>query len=125
MTGHNAPMPFHRRFVIAAVFAASVLYQSAAHARSEDKLEKVEILLEWKALPAYAGFYLAREMGAFERRGLEVKFSETQGAMSSAAMIGEGKQYWIGSSSGIATAIGRSRASPSRASPSTIPSHRR
>jgi ABC-type nitrate/sulfonate/bicarbonate transport system substrate-binding protein len=51
-------------------------------------------------------------MGAFERRGLEVKFVETQGALSSAAMIGEGKQYWIGASSGIATAIGRSNGQP-------------
>ena len=61
-----------------------------AAAQSEDKLEKVEILLDWKALPTYAGFYLARQMGAFERRGLEVTFAETQGA-ELAAMIGEGK----------------------------------
>ncbi len=40
------------------------------------------------------------------------KFSETQGAVSSAAMIGEGKEFWIGSSSGIATAIGRSKGQP-------------
>jgi ABC-type nitrate/sulfonate/bicarbonate transport system substrate-binding protein len=51
-------------------------------------------------------------MGAFERRGLDVKFAETQGALSSAAMIGEGKPYWIGSSSGIATAIGVSKGQP-------------
>ena len=31
--------------------------------------------------------------GAFERRGLDVSFAETQGALSSAAMIGEGKTY--------------------------------
>jgi ABC-type nitrate/sulfonate/bicarbonate transport systems, periplasmic components len=77
-----------------------------------DPLQKVEILLDWKALPTYAGFYLAREMGAFERRGLEVSFAETQGAISSAEMIGSAKQYWIGSSSGIATAIGRSKGLP-------------
>jgi len=64
------------------------------------------------ALPTFAGFYLARQMGAFERRGLDVTFAETQGALSSAAMIGEGKQHWIGSSSGIATAIGRSKGQP-------------
>jgi ABC-type nitrate/sulfonate/bicarbonate transport system substrate-binding protein len=77
-----------------------------------DVPQRVEILLDWKALPTYAGFFLAREMGAFERRGLEVTFAETQGAISSAEMIGSGKQYWIGSSSGIATAIACSKGQP-------------
>jgi hypothetical protein len=114
ITGHNAGMPLQRRSLMAAALAASALLPpvAALRAQSEDKLEKVEILLDWKALPTYAGFYLARQMGAFERRGLEVTFAETQGALSSAAMIGEGKQYWIGSSSGIATAIGRSKGQP-------------
>ncbi len=112
MTGHNAGMPLHRRSVIAAAIAASALLPAAVHGQSADRLDKVEILLDWKALPTYAGFYLARQMGAFERRGLEVAFGETQGALSSAAMVGEGKQYWIGSSSGIATAIGRSMDQP-------------
>jgi ABC-type nitrate/sulfonate/bicarbonate transport system substrate-binding protein len=107
-------MPLHRRSVIAAAFAASALLPSAAHAQADDKPEKIEILLDWKALPTYAGFYLARETGAFERRGLKVTFAETQGAMRSAAMIGEGKPYWIGASSGIATAIGRSKDQPIR-----------
>lgn len=104
-------MPSSRRLVLAAALALlcplPVLAQPAP-----DALQKVEILLDWKALPTFAGFYLAREMGAFERRGLEVAFAETQGAISSAEMIGSGQQYWIGSSSGIATAIGRSKGVP-------------
>ena len=75
-------------------------------------LEKVEVVLDWKALPTYAGFYIARELGAFERRGLEVNFVEMQGAPVAAEAIGAGKPYWIGSSSGIATAIGRSKGLP-------------
>src|SRR5262245_2148432 len=103
-----------RRSLIVATLAVFALLPPVPEprAQSDDKLEKVEILLDWKALPTYAGFYLARQMGAFERRGLEVKFSETQGALSSAAMIGESKQYWIGASSGIATAIGVSKGLP-------------
>ena len=81
-----------RRGVLAVLLGLSVLSPAMAQ-----PLTKVEVLLDWKALPTYAGFYLARQMGAFERRGLEVKFAETQGALSSAAMVGEGKQYWIGS----------------------------
>ncbi len=100
-----------RRIVLAGALA-SLLSAPAIAQPVPDVAQKVEILLDWKALPTFAGFYLAREMGAFERRGLEVTFSETQGAISSAEMIGSGKPYWIGSSSGIATAIGRSRGQP-------------
>ncbi len=100
-----------RRMVLASALAS--LFPAPAIAQSApDVPQKVEILLDWKALPTFSGFYLAREMGAFERRGLEVTFAETQGAISSAEMIGSGKPYWIGSSSGVATAIGRSRGQP-------------
>ena len=48
---------------MAAALAASALLPPAAapRAQSDDKLEKVEILLDWKALPTCAGFYLARQ----------------------------------------------------------------
>lgn len=100
-----------RRLVLASALALLCPLPALAQP-APDVLQKVEILLDWKALPTYGGFFLAREMGAFERRGLEVTFAETQGAISSAEMIGSGKQYWIGSSSGIATAIGRSKGVP-------------
>lgn len=100
-----------RRMMLAGALA-SVLPAPAIAQPVPDTAQKVDILLDWKALPTFAGFYLAREMGAFERRGLEVNFAETQGAISSAEMIGSGEPYWIGSSSGIATAIGRSKGQP-------------
>lgn len=100
-----------RRIVLAGALA-SLLPAPTIAQPVPDVAQKVDILLDWKALPTFAGFYLAREMGAFERRGLEVTFAETQGAISSAEMIGSAKQYWIGSSSGIATAIGRSKGQP-------------
>ena len=100
-----------RRMMLAGALA-SVLPAPAIAQPVPDVAQKVEILLDWKALPTFAGFYLAQEMGAFERRGLEVTFAETQGAISSAEKIGSGTQYWIGSSSGIATAIGRSKGHP-------------
>jgi ABC-type nitrate/sulfonate/bicarbonate transport system substrate-binding protein len=98
-----------RRSVLAAL---AVLAPLAVQAQPVETAQKVEILLDWKALPTFAGFYLAKELGAFERRGLDVSFAETQGALSSAAKIGEGKPYWIGTSSGIATAVGRSKGLP-------------
>ena len=75
-------------------------------------IEKVEMVLDWKALPTYAGFYLARELGAFERRGLDISFTEVQGATPAAELVGKGDKIWIGSSSGAATAIGRSKGLP-------------
>src|SRR5258708_17768655 len=91
-TRNTISMTLQRRsFLVAALTTAALLLgPAAAQAQFDQKLEQVEILLDWKALPTYAGFYLARQMGAFERRGLEVKFAETQGAVSAAAMIGEG-----------------------------------
>lgn len=106
-----------RRSALAALALLAALPAAApSHAQSPppDPVQKVEILLDWKALPTFAGFYLAKEMGAFERRGLDVTFAETQGALSAAARIGEGTQYWIGSCSGIATAIGVSKGLPIR-----------
>ena len=106
-----AAMNVQRRVRLIAALAAIALsfIPAAAWAQFDEKLEKVEILLDWKPLPTYLGFYLAKETGAFERRGLDVSFAEAQGALTSAGMIGKGTQYWIGSSSGIATAIGVSK----------------
>ncbi len=108
---------FTRRFVAAALVAAAAGSAAEALAQNNEPpggrvLEKVNMLLDWKALPTYAGFFLAKELGAFERRGLDVDFTEVQGATPAAAMVGDGKKFWIGSSSGAATAIGRSRGLP-------------
>jgi ABC-type nitrate/sulfonate/bicarbonate transport system substrate-binding protein len=72
-------------------------------------MENVDLLLDWKAAPTYAGFYIARETDAFRKRGLDVRLVEGHGATASAALIGKGNDYWIGSSSGAATAIGRAQ----------------
>ena len=105
---------FHPRHLLLAVLAATAIGTAPLSAWSQpaERLEKVQILLDWKFLPTFAGFFIAREIGAFERRGLEVSFAETQGALTSAAKVGDGKQFWIGSSSGIATAIGVSKGLP-------------
>lgn len=116
---------FTRRFAAAALAAMLANPIAAAFAQGQNQgqnqgamslpgepLVKVDILLDWKALPTYAGFYLAKSLGAFERRGLDVSFSEVQGATTSAAMVGDGTKFWIGSSSGAATVIGRSKGLP-------------
>jgi ABC-type nitrate/sulfonate/bicarbonate transport system substrate-binding protein len=96
-----------RRGVLAVLLGLSVLSPAIAQ-----PLTKVEVLLDWKALPTYAGFFLAKDLGAFERRGLDVTFGEVQGAIPAVEAIGDGSKYWIGSSSGTATVIGRSKGLP-------------
>jgi NitT/TauT family transport system substrate-binding protein len=101
------PMGLLRRGVL-----ASLLGLAAPSVLRAQALTKVDVLLDWKALPTYAGFFIAKDLGAFERRGLDVTFGEVQGAIPAAQAIGKGDKYWIGSSSGTATAIGRSNGLP-------------
>jgi ABC-type nitrate/sulfonate/bicarbonate transport system substrate-binding protein len=102
-----SPARAARRGVLALLLGLSVLPPALAQ-----PLTKVEVLLDWKALPTYAGYFLAKDLGAFERRGLDVTFGEVQGATPAAEAIGDGSRYWIGSSSGTATVIGRSKGLP-------------
>jgi ABC-type nitrate/sulfonate/bicarbonate transport system substrate-binding protein len=95
-----------RRTLLTAALAAPALWRVDAGAQAR---EKIELLIDWKPSPTYAGFYLAQKLGAFERRGLDVTIAVGRGASVSAEEIGRGDRHWIGSSSGAATAIARSR----------------
>ena len=86
--------------------AAAAVVPLRGHAET---LQHLDLLIDWKPAPTYAGFYVAREIEAFKRRGLDVRIVEGHGANVAAEMIAAGKEYWIGSSSASATAIGRSR----------------
>lgn len=77
-------------------------------------LQHIDLLIDWKPAPTYAGFYIACEIDAFRRRGLDVRIVEGHGANVAAEMVAAGKEYWIGSSSASATAIGRLRDLPIR-----------
>ena len=99
-----------RRTVLAAT-AAAPFVSTCGRTQSHQKLD---LLIDWKPAPTYAGFYVARETGAFTKRGLDVSIVEGHGASVAAQMIAAGKEYWIGSSSASATAIGRSRDFPIR-----------
>lgn len=101
-----------RRRLLATSLGASLATTLAPAATMAQAPQKVEILLDWKPLPTYAGLYIARELGAFERRGLDVTFKEIQGAIPAAEAIGKGNPSWIGTSSGMATVLGRSKGLP-------------
>src|SRR5215212_10043281 len=58
------------------------------------------------------GFYIAKEMGLFSKRGIDISIFEGSGGTLAAQVIAAGTQYQIGSASGGATAIGRARGLP-------------
>lgn len=95
-----------RRTLLRSGIAAPVIAPGLGRAQS---LENVDLLLDWKAAPTYAGFYIAREIGAFRSRGVDVRLVEGHGATAAAELVGKGNNYWIASSSGAATAIGRAK----------------
>jgi ABC-type nitrate/sulfonate/bicarbonate transport system substrate-binding protein len=92
-----------------ALFGASAAAAAVPACGRAETLQHLDLLIDWKPAPTYAGFYVAREIDAFRRRGLDVRIVEGRGASVAAEMIATGKEYWIGSSSASATAIGRSR----------------
>lgn len=98
-----------RRTLLGTSAAAAAPIQGRAQT-----LQHLDLLIDWKPAPTYAGFYVAREIDAFRRRGLDVRIVEGHGANVAAEMVAMGKEYWIGSSSASATAIGRSHGLPIR-----------
>ncbi len=108
---YRAAATLSRRTLISAALAAPALWRADAHAQPR---EKVELMIDWKPSPTYAGFFLAQQIGAFERRGLDVEIVIGHGASAAAEWIGRGDSTWIGSSSGAATAIARSKGYPVR-----------
>jgi ABC-type nitrate/sulfonate/bicarbonate transport system substrate-binding protein len=100
-----------RRTLLGVAVAGAVPAVSRAQ---QQQARHVDVLIDWKPGPTYAGFYIARETESFKRRGLDVRIVEGHGADVSAEMIAAGKEYWIGSSSASATAISRSRELPIR-----------
>lgn len=72
----------------------------------------VNLLIDWKAEPTYAGFFIAEDLGAYQRRNLRVQITQGSGATIAAQVVGQGGQHFIGSSSGEATAIAVSQGIP-------------
>jgi ABC-type nitrate/sulfonate/bicarbonate transport system substrate-binding protein len=87
-------------------------FGKASEESKKPSLEKIKILLDWKAEPTYAGFYIAKEKGYFSQNGLDVEIVEGSGATTSAQVIGSNDTYLLGSCSGAATAIARSKGIP-------------
>lgn len=99
------------RRTLAAGLAATCLASSAAHAQP---VERVGLLIDRRSVPTYAGVVLAQQSHAFARRGLDVQLVEGHDDVTAVRAVGAGGRYWIGLSTAVATAIGRSRGLPVR-----------
>ncbi len=58
-----------RRRTLLGTSAAAVV-PLRGHAQT---LQHLDLLIDWKHAPTYAGFYVAREIEAFKRRGLDAR----------------------------------------------------
>lgn len=77
----------------------------------------LKILLDWKAEPTYAGFFIAREKGYFDElkeQGFNIEIVEGSGATTAAQVMGSSDNYVVASCSGEATAIAVSKGIPVR-----------
>ena len=102
--------PVSRRSLLAT--ASTLPLAAPAIGRAPPGLQQVSLLLDWKPMPTYAGLFLAREWGLFAQRGLQVALFEGRGAVVSTQMVARSSEYWIGVSSGVASAIARSQGLP-------------
>jgi ABC-type nitrate/sulfonate/bicarbonate transport system substrate-binding protein len=80
--------------------------------RRPTTLTKVHFLIDWKADTTYAGVYVAKAKGFYSKRGIDLEISEGNGAMTAASVLGAGSSYFIGTCSGEATVIARSKGVP-------------
>ncbi len=95
------------RVLIAAGIAGVVVLVAVAltQRRADPDRSKtaVNVLLDWKMVAPYAPYVLAQAEGYYSDEGLQVTFTEGQGAETSNRLIGQGT-YPLGTSNAAATA---------------------
>jgi len=72
---------------------------------SAPKLRPFEFLIDWQAEPTYLGIYYAKELGQFEKLGLNVSIVQSWGANQAVTAVAAGR-YKISTASGGATVLG-------------------
>src|SRR5579872_653551 len=78
------------------IVIAGMVVSGCTRARSaRPTLTHVKFLLDSKAAPTYAGFYIAKEKGIFADHSLDVEIVEGVDARTSTQTIGSGKEYAI------------------------------
>lgn len=70
------------------------------------RLKPFEILIDWQAEPTYLGVYYAKDLGLYQKLGLDVKVVQGRGANQAVATVAAGR-YKLATASGGATVLGR------------------
>ena len=105
-------MTLTKRAMLAGLAAAPMALSACTRAQSDTlgtEANPIPVLLDWKAEPLYAGFYIADRQGFYREEGVFTRIVEGNGATSTAQVVAVGNEYVIGSNSGAATVIGRSK----------------
>lgn len=96
---------------VVAVLAAGFCVAACRSGKATKANRAITLLIDWKAEPTYAGFYIANAQGLYSKRGFDVTIVEGNGATVAAQLVGAGT-YSIASCSGEATAIARAKGIP-------------
>ena len=70
---------------------AGILFLPLAAAGEEKPLEKVRLMVHWKHQSQFAGFYMAKEKGFYEQRGLDVQIDSRPGRSEPVDLLREGR----------------------------------
>jgi len=88
-------------YLLAAVLAGGCGRKKEAPA---NQLEKIDLLIGWQAGPTYLGVYYARDLGLFQKLGLDVSVVQSWGANQAVSAVAAGR-YKIAVASGGATVL--------------------
>lgn len=92
-------------FILIAVTALLVGLDFVSKSTNKvSEVQSIDLLLDWKMGSFYAPYLLASDEGYYSANGLNVTFTEGQGAETTAKLVGQGK-YKLGTSNAAATAI--------------------
>jgi NitT/TauT family transport system substrate-binding protein len=72
--------------------------------QTANRLEKLDLLIDWQADPTHLGVYYAKDLGLFQKLGLDVTIVQSWGANQVVSAIAAGR-YKIGTASGGATVL--------------------
>jgi len=75
------------------------------------QLEKFDFLIDWQAEPTYLGVYYAKDLGLFQKLGLDVSIIQSWGANQAVSAVASGR-YKIATASGGATVLAYNNDAP-------------
>jgi NitT/TauT family transport system substrate-binding protein len=95
-----------RLFVFLSCLLASFLTGGCGPGKEQapNRLEKFDFLIDWHADATHLGVYYAKDLGLFQKLGLDVSIIETLGANQAVSAVAAGR-YKIATASGGATVL--------------------